>query len=58
MTSLALQLKNDQIIYDCLNRSGALSGDQVPPLKQLMQMSNLDADTVQHTLERFCQQRL
>ena len=58
MTSLALQLKNDQIIYDCLNRSGALSGDQVPPLKQLMQMSNLDADTVLHTLERFCQQRL
>ena len=52
------QLKNDQIVYDYLKQSGALSGEAVPALEQIAEQTGLDADTILATLERYCQQRL
>ena len=52
------QLKNDQMVYDYLKQSGALSGEAVPALEQIAEQTGLDADTVLATLERYCQQRL
>lgn len=58
MPPIPLLLQNDQILYDALLQTGALSGGDFPPREFLLWQTGLSEEELQLALERFCQQKI